>query len=138
DGALPLIRYAIGDHGGVFEYDELLNVFKQHGVDLEAEAKKAGISSTISKKPFVYVYERVDLSASLHGIIIYSEFVKDALLKTKLQPYFSQKFTMSTKTDISHNQFLQINLELQPDVEPNEKLKTLSQREIVSSLRSKS
>lgn len=117
DGALPLMRYAIGDNGGVLTYEELNIVLRRYNVNLHAEIDKAGISHTVSKRPFVYVYERTDLAATLHGIIIYPEFVKEGVLHTKLAKFFSGKFTMDTKYDIQHNQFLQINLELKKDIE---------------------
>ncbi len=117
DAALPLIRYAIGDHGGVFSYEEIDQLLRRYKISLGTEIAKAGIGHTIRKNPFVFVYERTDMSASLHGIIIYPEFVKEGLLKPELTPYFTERFTMATKHDIHHNQFLQINLELQKGIE---------------------
>jgi len=122
DDALPLIRYAIGDHGGVLPYDHLEQLFRRYNLDFHLEAEKAGIAHTIDKRPFVYVYERTDLSATLHGIIIYPEFVKEGLLKPAMSKHFTERFTMSTKHDIHHNQFLQINLELQKNQEPSPEL----------------
>ncbi len=138
DGALPLLRYAIGDHGGIFTYDDVRKIFKRYKVDLAAEIKKAGIAHTVRKQPFVFVYERTDLSASLHGIIIYPEFIKQGLLTPALTPWFTERFTMSTKHDIHHNQFIQVNLELQKDVEPTKKLEELAFKSIRQSMIEKS
>ena len=138
DAALPMVRYAVGDHGGVIEYDAIVKLIKKYGVSLDAEAKKAGITSMIKKLPFVFVYERTDLSTTLHGMIIYPEFVKEGLLQPKLTPYFTERFTILTKHDIYHNQFLQINLELRKNVEPSKKLEDQVLRAITKSLIEKS
>jgi phenylacetate-CoA ligase len=138
DGALPLLRYAIGDHGGVFSYDDIRKIFKRYRIDLAKEVKKAGIAHTIRKQPFVFVYERTDLSATLHGIIIYPEFIKEGLLTPALTASFTERFTMSTKHDIHHNQFIQVNVELQKGVEPSEKLEHLALKAVRKSMIEKS
>ncbi len=138
EGAIPLIRYAIGDHGGVFSYSKIEELFNRYGVNLSAEIQKAGIGKTVSKRPFVFVYERTDLSASLHGIIIYPEFIKEGLLNRNVSKYFTQRFTMSTKFDINHNQFLQINVELQKDITPNKDIEKLAVTHITKSMIQKS
>lgn len=135
DGALPLIRYAVGDHGGVLQYEDIKDKMLKRGVNLDAEVQKAGIQRAINRQlPFVYVYERVDLSVTLHGINIFPEFVKEALLKPGLSRYFTERFTMSTKSDINHNQFLQVNIELQKTLEPNKRLETLATAAVKESL----
>ncbi len=138
DGALPLVRYAIGDHGGVLTYKALESIFARYGINLKDKIVENGLQDTVSKNPFVYVYERADFSTTLHGIIIYPEFIKEGLLKPKLVDYFTERFTMSTKYDIYHNQFLQINIELQPGVETNDKLVHLAHNSIRKSLIEKS
>jgi phenylacetate-CoA ligase len=117
DSAMPLIRYAIGDHGGVLSYEHIRTLMSRYKINLDAEVVKAGINKLVNKQhPFVYVYERTDLSVTLHGLIVYPEFIKEALLKPGMSKYFTERFTMATKTDIHHNQFLLINIELQKGV----------------------
>lgn len=138
-GAMPLIRYAIGDNGGVLDYKQIKSIMSRYGVDLEKAIKQAGIEGMVNKsRPFVYVYERTDLSASLHGIIIYPEFIKEGLLKPQLTPLLTERFTMATKQDIHHNQFIQINLELQKDVLPTEEIEAEASVIIRNSLIEKS
>lgn len=136
--ALPLLRYAIGDNGGVIPFSDMVEKLKQYGTDLLVEAKKAGISELIKTQPFVFVYERKDLAAILHGIIIYPEFIKEGIMKPIPARYFSSRFTMSTKNDVRHNQFLQINIELQPTIEPSKDLEATAQKAIRESLIEKS
>ena len=112
DNALPLIRYDIGDHGGVCEFDDFIERFRKIGIDLLKEAKKRGITKTINGLPFVYVYERADFGAKLFGAIIYPEHIREVLLHDSLQEHLTGKFTVVTKHDVKENQYLEINLEL--------------------------
>lgn len=136
DSAMPLIRYAIGDNGGKIEYNKMVNIFKKNGIDLLKESKKAGID--LNKLPFVYVYERTDFSVTLHGINIYPEFIKEGLLHPDLSPYLTEKFTMITKYNKQHNQYLEINLEMQTDVTPSKELKSFTSKIIRQKLIEKS
>ncbi len=138
DGVIPLVRYAIGDHGGVIEYDDMQRLLHRYDINLKAEIQKAGIGHTINKRPFVYVYERTDLSETLHGIIVYPEFVKEGLLNPMLSEQCTERFTMFTKHDIHHNQFLQVNVELQKDVEPTPEIEAQALDAIRESMIAKS
>ncbi|MBW3569347.1 hypothetical protein KY385_04420 [Candidatus Parcubacteria bacterium] len=110
DSAMPLIRYAIGDHGGVLSFDEVSKKLKNYGLDLTAEAKKAGVA--VTERPFVFVYERTDFSTNLHGINIFPEFIKEGLASPALTKDVTGRFTMLTKYNENHEQFLHINVEL--------------------------
>ena len=110
--ALPMIRYEIGDHGGVMTFAELKRHFADEGIDLKAEIKKAGIADTISELPFVYIYERADLSTKLYGAIIYPEHVKHGLMHKELEPFVTTKFTMFTKHNEKQDEYLEVNVEL--------------------------
>jgi phenylacetate-CoA ligase len=138
NAALPLIRYAVGDNGGVIAFSEMQKILKRAGYDLASEMKKALISNTLQKHPFVYVYERKNLSATLHGINIYPEFIKEGLLSSQLVPHLTERFTMTTKTDRQHNQYLEINLELQKDVSLTKTIETLAAHHIRKVLAEKS
>jgi len=110
--ALPMIRYDIGDHGGVLSYADVKRICASEGINLAAEAKRAGISDAISELPFVYIYERADLSTKLYGAIIFPEHVKHGLMNKKFEKLVTGKFTMFTKNDISQDEYLEINIEL--------------------------
>lgn len=138
NSALPLVRYAVGDRGGVIEFDTMQKILKKNGIKLRKEAKKAGITSTIHKHPFVFVYERTNFSVTLHGINIFPEFIKEGLLDPELADLLTEKFTMITKFDRRHNQYLEINLELQPGVKANTHLKHLAKKIVRDKLIEKS
>jgi phenylacetate-CoA ligase len=121
--AMPFIRYDIGDLGGVFSFDDAMRKCKEVGVDLDAEIKRARITDTISKLPFVYLYERKDLSTKLYGAIIYPEHVKIGLQNPELEKFITGRFTMTTENDEKHNEYLEINVELLHDVKDGEPIR---------------
>lgn len=112
DNSLPLVRYALGDHGGVYSFKEMVAKLAELGINLKQEAKKAGIEKFWYELPFVYVYERADFSTSLYGLQVYPEPVREALLKKPLSTYLTGKFTMETRFDNKQNQYLHIHLEM--------------------------
>lgn len=116
DNILPLIRYEIGDNGGVVTFAEVEKIFAGEGLNLKSEAKKAGIEDTIAELPFVYIYERTDLSAKFYGAIIYPEYVKAGLQNHNLEKYVTGKFTMFTEHDKKQNEYLEVNVELKPGI----------------------
>ncbi len=135
NGALPLIRYSIGDHGGVMDFQTIQAKMQKYDINLEAEIQKAGIQKLVKRDhPFVFVYERADLSVTLHGLNIYPEHIKEGLLSPDMTDFFTERFTMATKYDVHHNQFLQINIEMQKDVADSSKLNKHVKKSIHDSL----
>ena len=110
--ALPFIRYDIGDQGGVFTCTEAARRCEEAGINLAAEAKRAGIEDTVMQLPFVYLYERADLSTKFYGAIIYPEHVKMGLQNPAFEKFISGRFTMTTEHDEKHDEYLEINIEL--------------------------
>lgn len=138
DNALPLVRYEIGDNGGVLTYKEVEELCNQAGVDLKTEIKKAKIEDTIIELPFVSVYERSDFSASFYGALIYPEFIKKGLSHELLDEYITGKFTMSTKNDKNENQYLEINIETKSNQKITKTLQTQVKKLLLSTLTSHS
>lgn len=116
NNAIPLIRYNVGDHGGVYSFEELNNILTQYQIDLIAEAKKAKIYHTLSQLPFVYVFERNDFSTTLYGLQIYPETIREVLIEDPFNEIFTGKFTLLTKFDKKQNQYLEINIELKKNI----------------------
>jgi len=135
---IPLIRYAIGDRGEVLSFDEMNRRLLENNINLKKEAKKASISKCIYKMPFVYIYERSDMTASLYGINIYPQVIKDALLSKSIANNLTGKFAMETKFDKKQNQYLEINLELRGKRQATKGLKLKVRKAIVDLLLSKS
>ncbi len=134
DNAVPLVRYAIGDHGGIMSYPEMNVRLSGYGIDLEKEIAAHHLNDHRSELPFVFVYERSDFSTTLYGLQIYPEHIRDALLRASVNKMITGKFAMTTEFDASQNQYLQINLETVPNAKINAKTKAVLLRAIVDNL----
>ena len=136
--SIPLIRYAIGDRGGVFSYKALVSALKKEGISMTKILREAGLTKKHDYElPFVYVYERNDLSTTLYGAQIYPETIKNVLLRAPFSEYFTGKFTLLTKYDNKHDQYIEINLELRKNVKPTKGLPAHLTDRIVSELTKK-
>jgi phenylacetate-CoA ligase len=131
---LPFIRYDIGDQGGVFTYADAVQRCAEVGIDLNAEMKNAGIDDTVMELPFVYLYERADLSTKLYGAIIFPEHVKIGLQNPDLEKSITGRFTMTTEHDAKHNEYLEINIELQHGVKDGEPIRAAIVESVIKSL----
>ncbi len=138
DNILPLIRYEIGDRGGVFSYDELEKKLQNYGIDIRSEARKLKIDEYISKQPFVYIYERDDLSTTLYGLSIYPEWIRNAMYHATPQKHITGKFTIITQFDKGNNQYLELNIELKKDGAVSEELMYLIKNLVIASLKESS
>jgi len=133
--AIPLVKYQSGDRGGLKTLNEIKDIFRNYGINLDKEIRQHKIQDYINELPFVYVYERKNLAATFYGILIYPEFVKKILLGKSLNRFFTGRFTIITKYDKKQNQYLEINLELKKNVSLKQKDKDWIVKEIVKGLR---
>jgi len=134
--ALPLIRYDTKDYGGSLSAEKIDAVCREI-------IKKSFFSILKRKKifslklPYVYVFGRSDYSATIYGVLIGPDFIKEALLSPQLARILSGKFVMSSVYDKNSNQQLKIVCEkkknLRKSVDPQivseliaEKLKEFS------------
>lgn len=116
DAALPLMRYAIGDRGGVIAAADMRHRLAAQGIDLDAERAAAGIPAGQPDWPFVYVYERSDFSVSLYGATLFPEIVKDGLVNTETSRSLTERFTMAVRYTNQQQQYLEVNLETRQGV----------------------
>ena len=115
NSAFPLVRYAVGDKGGVHSYHELAALLADAGIDLAEEAKKRDVP--LYELPFVYVYERSDLATTLYGLQVYPEYLRDVMVGDFMQRFCTGKFQIVTNYDGQENQYLEINIEQKRGVE---------------------
>lgn len=99
---LPVIRYRIGDEGGVVPYNEIRNL-------IESENDFPNW-----KLPLVFLYGRKDLTVQLFGANIYPENIKLALEDTRVNSKVSGKFIMSMLYRRNMSPYLNIRVELSP------------------------
>ena len=134
DNAIPLIRYSIGDNGGVLSYAKATDILSQHGISLSQQAKKLGIQDCITELPFVFIYERADFSVSLYGLNIYPEWIRKAIVSTDLSEKLTSKFTLITRFDENGDQYLELNVELKKGAKASIEFKRNAEKLIVDYL----
>lgn len=132
---IPLIRYEIGDTGDIIGHAKMASHLKAYGIDLNKKAKLENISNW--RLPFLYVQGRSDFTASLYGINIYPENIRDALNHKDIDKDLSGKFVMSTKNDKKMAQYLEISVELKDGVLGSRPDLNGIQRTIIDTLRAK-
>ncbi len=115
-GALPLVRYDTKDRGGVLSQEDIFSRYQEViGRSLDEEMKKKNIVAY--SMPYVYLFGRADYSATLYGITISPEQVKDALISDRVNKLLTSRFNMRTVYDKSENQNLEIVCELRRGVQ---------------------
>lgn len=116
---LPLVRYDLKDHGGVFTLQDAKQKFLDYGIDFDKASTDNGFGNTLWNLPFVYVYERSDFSVSFFAFQIYPETIRKALQHKSLEKFITGKFTMLVRYDEIGNQVFEINIEKKPNVKEN-------------------
>ena len=132
---LPLVRYDLKDNGGVRTFNEAKHLFAKYGVVLEKEAAQRGLKNSLWHLPFVFVYERKDLSTTLYGLNIYPDSVRNVLQERVFESRITGKCVLLTKTDSRENQYLEIAIELKKKRVMPRGLASLMQQKIVEALR---
>jgi phenylacetate-CoA ligase len=132
NSATPFCRYKIGDVGGTYNLQHIIDVFKKYNIDLIAKARKLKIE--LLKLPFVYVHERSDFSTTLYGLQIYPQTIKRALETSQLSKILTGKFVLETHFDRKNDQYLKINVELKPNKKTNKRICSQIEKNIIKSL----
>lgn len=135
DAGLPLLKYNIGDIGGHYTYNQVLKILKQHGISHAQLIEDLGGEHFDWKLPFVYLYGRSNVAATIYGLNIYPENVKAALDHDLAFPYLSGKFALSTEFDKNHRQFLSLRLELRKNAKVDRKSASLIRKAVYQTLR---
>ena len=135
NAGLPLVRYSIGDYGGLYEVDELTKICSSFRLPVDDVLGKYGLRNSAWNLPCVYVFGRKDFTATLYGANIYPESIREALLDSAIKSKVTGKFTMFTKNDRYLDQFLSVNVELQKGINPNKQLISQVEKVIVGYLR---
>ncbi|KAJ3405243.1 hypothetical protein HDV05_006688 [Chytridiales sp. JEL 0842] len=121
----PLIRYSIGDAGGLISYADMMNTLKELSggeFDPVAETLKA-TDRGHRKMPFVYVFGRAFWTVSLYGANVYVENVMVGVEQPEINKSITGKFVLAVKEDENGDARLAVILELAPGVEPSDKLR---------------
>jgi phenylacetate-CoA ligase len=115
-GGLPLIRYDTRDSGSLLNKEKIISSCERFcNKDFHKELEK--MNALMTSMPYLYVFGRSDYSASVYGVLIYPETIKDILSTKPFSNFFSGRFVMSTEEDKDSNQFLNIILETKKKVD---------------------
>jgi phenylacetate-CoA ligase len=134
DGGVPLVRYALGDSGGIYGYAELLARLRDLGLDAEAETRRHG-ERGVRPLPFVYVFGRSHFAVSYYGANVFPETVSIALEQPGTREWVTGKFVLEVKEDASRDRRLHVAVELAPGAEASDARSRLVEEEILKVLR---
>ena len=130
DTAIPLIRYNIHDFGRIINFEEAMEILKDHGLD--GKAKKI-IRNW--KLPFLVKKGRADVAVTFYALNIYPENIKAGLENKTTVKYVTGNFFAYNKT-VSKNrkQKFYLNVELAQGVKTHKKIMALVQKQVVKAL----
>lgn len=132
NNAIPLVRYAVGDNGGVHTFDGLEEAAVMNGTSILDAAKRE--DAPVFQLPFVYVYERLDFSVKLSGAIIYPEPIREALLDPALIEQVTGRFALQVLRDEHQDPYLEVNVEMRHDVKASPHVSETVQKKVVELL----
>ncbi|HVW29943.1 MAG TPA: phenylacetate--CoA ligase family protein [Polyangiaceae bacterium] len=111
DGAVPLVRYAILDHGGVLAHDDLVGKLRAAGLNPYDELSG---ERGARRLPFVFVFGRSDFTVSFYGANVFPENVSVGLEAPGVHEFVSGKFVMEVAEGGDAPARLSIAVELAP------------------------
>ena len=132
---IPLVRYNMHDRGNLIKYEKMVELLKNNNLNIGDELKKGKCNDLNWKLPFVYLFGRSDFAATIYGLNVYPENIKNALENTKISGLVSGKFTMLTKNWKNQDQYLEINVEMQKGKKSTLKYKTVIEKVVIDTLR---
>ncbi len=131
---IPLVRYDLKDYGGLLTHDEVYQKLDLKMDDYKNNLKKAGINHTLWNLPFLYIYERNDLSVSYYAFLIYPDMIRRALQIKRFDNFLTGKFTILVDYDKQGRQKLHIYCEMKYGVSESDQLSSSIQEAIHNNL----
>ncbi|MBR8831584.1 MAG: hypothetical protein N5P05_003070 [Chroococcopsis gigantea SAG 12.99] len=130
DNGIPLIRYHIGDRGGIIAYDEMLDFLRgECGFN---PFDVFGDGRGIHPLPFVYIFGRSYFTLSYFGANIYVENIAVGLEQPEICDWVTGKFVMGVREDDALNPLFWIVVELALNVTHSEE----KQKAVTASIKS--
>ncbi|MEZ5831586.1 MAG: hypothetical protein R3D05_10425 [Dongiaceae bacterium] len=133
DNGVPLIRYHIGDQGGIYSFEAMRAKLAEHQFDAETAVAQAGLGRA-RRLPFVFVFGRANFTVSFFGANIFPETISLALEKPGLRSWTTGKFVMEVKEGLADRPRFTVAIEL-ADKEASDATRIdLAEREILDTL----
>jgi phenylacetate-CoA ligase len=114
-GGIPLVRYAIGDTGGVVPWQVMLERLAELGFQRDE-------TLPVRELPFVYLFGRSMHAVSFYGANVFAEGVRVGLEDAAVRAQLSGKFVMQVVEDDNADLSLTLDVELGRGVEPSAEL----------------
>lgn len=133
DNGIPLVRYDIGDNGGVVPFASMIERVRLLGFDPIAAAEGAG-ARVVRELPFVYVFGRAHFAVSYFGANLFPEMISVGLEQPEVVQRITGKFVMQVVTDSDQNAELTVAIELAPGAEADPALADTVARSILGQL----
>lgn len=106
----PLVRYNIGDAGGIYSFDTFLSKLSGHGIDLPSDLDHYRL-------PFAFVFGRSFWTKSLYGANVYVENVMVGVENPAVAFLVTGKFVLYvTSMEAGNDVRLKIVIELAPSI----------------------
>ncbi len=130
---IPLIRYRIGDVGGVIPYKLAQERLKTHNVSLP----QTPINSQVPNwnLPLVYLFGRDDFTVQAFGANVYPENIKEGLEQKEVAKFVTGKFILETLYDKNMTPYLDLQIELAKEIKATDDLQINLRKIIISTLR---
>jgi len=135
DSGVPLIRYSIGDEGGLMGYEQLIDVCREHGFDPLADLDGAGGGRGARQLPFAWIFGRSHLAVSFFGANVFPENIAAGLEQPEVSGWVTGKFVLEVAEDGDHDRHLAIAVELGPGEQGGHERRELAARCILTQLR---
>ncbi|KAJ3066868.1 hypothetical protein HDU98_009889 [Podochytrium sp. JEL0797] len=114
--SMPLVRYCIGDSGGVIGFDALMQ-FLKHEAEFDA-LNAVGSDSVVRRLPFVWVFGRAFWTVSMYGANVFVENVMVGLEQPSVHNLVTGKFVLSVSDNVDDVRLL-VRVELAKGVSGN-------------------
>ncbi|KOV88278.1 phenylacetate--CoA ligase family protein [Nocardia sp. NRRL S-836] len=105
DGGIPLLRYRIGDEGGLLPHADLLALCAEHGFT----------PPDGPPLPFVYVFGRSLFTVSFFGANVYPENVAVGLEQPGISDTVTGRFVIESAEDADRDRTLRLTVEVAPE-----------------------
>eukprot|EP00293_Proteomonas_sulcata_P003891 CAMPEP_0184322920 /NCGR_PEP_ID=MMETSP1049-20130417/127399_1 /TAXON_ID=77928 /ORGANISM="Proteomonas sulcata, Strain CCMP704" /LENGTH=273 /DNA_ID=CAMNT_0026644239 /DNA_START=52 /DNA_END=870 /DNA_ORIENTATION=+ len=113
-GPPPLLRYHIGDSGGIKSFEEMLSTLKEHGFNPLDDPRVQDLEArgVLRKMPFAWVFGRAHWCVSLYGANVFVDQVMVGMEQAEIAPNVTGKFVLSVEDDEDKNPRVALDVEL--------------------------
>ncbi|RAP33807.1 hypothetical protein DID75_00785 [Candidatus Marinamargulisbacteria bacterium SCGC AG-410-N11] len=110
--SFPLIRYKIGDIGGIIKFNEMILLLKKFNIDIIELLREKVDFKSVLQLPFVYVGDPTNKVLSYYGINIYPVYIRNLLNLAMKKHNITGRFKLAKTQDDRFNEYLNIFIEL--------------------------